>query len=367
MAKNSQKKQPQKRILPIVLCAILAAALLFGSGVLGYFTHKWTKGEAPAKEDTAVQGGMVIGTAEEYGIALASEKISVEDYAASRISSAAESAVSVKATLKDYNGDTLSSENADRVKLTWSTMWGGLNGINSQEDVKEYVEVAPAEDTHSATVSCMKPFATAITLTVAVSDDTEVSASIQLDYMQKYDHIEVRFAYGKTEEYGPTALFNSKTDALGGVYIDFPPQTVGWESSGKIDVTIVGTSVYTIPMRASLNDITVTSFAKDKITAAGGTPVGDKSTMIRYSSDPVFPFRVAQMLGVAYYGEMTLNELRSQFAKDTSFSSSIQYAFNIEVNETALERMPTCSIYFNTASLYVSASSIELDRTGIAF
>lgn len=378
----SRKNNLDKHICSDKAKWILSAVafVLLGIFVAAACTQGFTNGDPwgwfGKKEDEkngSAAGGMELGESDSAGkLSLTSTVIPIANYADYGISPASEAAVTVKASFKDYAGDPLSEEDAAKVKLVWTTDWKSKDGWASGKSCSDYVTVSPQEDTHSVTVSCSQAFGAQIELKAAVEGDEDVSGSIPIDYCQKYDHIEVQFEWGTATGH-VSKSFNSKTDVLGGVFIDFPLRSgsdalaVGWDSDGKIEVKIVGASVYTKPIVGSVTKITVTSNIKSKIQAAGGSAVGDDAIMAASGSTPGYQYKVAQMLGVSDYSGMSVSAFRSAVAKNYMAEAIVKYTFHLYVNGAELSEKPTCSVFFNTSSLSVSASSIELDSKGLEF
>lgn len=175
-----------------VVSLVLALALMFGAGVLGYFIHKWTKGEKaevpaadpPAADAPAGTGGMAIPeNTEQNEIKLMSMTIPVAMYETYGVSPAAETAYTVTATVTSSAEDSSLTE--DQNKVTWSYNFKDESDWASGKDLSEYVTFSVTGN--QVLVTCLKPFGKQIVLTVTSAYNTAKSASLTIDYKEKIE------------------------------------------------------------------------------------------------------------------------------------------------------------------------------------
>lgn len=386
------RKQSNGKTARCVICCVLAAALLFGSGVLGYFTHKWTKGEAP--ETTAAgQGGMVIGSSDGYGIALVSAEIPLSQYDEYGIMPAAESAQTVTATLKDYAGDLLYEDDAERVQLTWTLTWKTNSGWGNGKSVAEYVSLSTSENTHTATLSCLQPFGEQLVLKAAVKDNDYISNTATVDYRQKYS------SWSATIKFPPVVMPHSIISDTGTIVFgenlvdhtsrivitDFPAlleDSAFNTKGGSIQFNVIGTDVYTLPLEFSVGGCETKCAYPQQISQAGGYALEDYTALLDPQYDAATHtwnnLYLYSLFGLGSYNDaagFTVKQYRSALSKlgtevEETPISAVSYRFiNVKVNGQPVTSSDefTFSVLFNKSTLYAAASSVELDHTGLEF
>ena len=169
-------------VLAILLVLVIggAAALV---GVLSNGFKDWTKFQPDEQteqtDETADNGGAIIGESVGNGVKLMSAKIPVSEYAANGISPLAETAYTLTATI--------TPSYAVNKTVDWSVAF--VNPSSSWANgktVTDYVTVTPTSDgALTATVSCLQAFGEQIIVTVTSRENTDVSASCTVDYAQK--------------------------------------------------------------------------------------------------------------------------------------------------------------------------------------
>lgn len=169
-------------VLAILLVIVIAGAAAL-VGVLSNGFKDWTKFQPDEQteqtDETADNGGAIIGEAEENGVKLMSAKIPVSEYAANGISPLAETAYTLTATI--------TPSYAVNKTVDWSVAF--VNPSSSWANgktVTDYVTVTPTSDgALTAIVSCLQAFGEQIIVTVTSRENTDVSASCTVDYAQK--------------------------------------------------------------------------------------------------------------------------------------------------------------------------------------
>ena len=176
-----------------------------------------TNNEETTEDDN---GGMVVGEGEEDGIALTMAKLSADEYAAYGVSTLAESAYTVTATITPSTAATSS--------LSWSLAWadGGSGSWSSGKTVTNYVTVSGNGLT--ATLSCLQEFGEQIILTCASTEGFMASATCTVDYLQKAlgANFTFNFTSGYSDSSYSTAAYNWNFNyADSDVVVDFPYTT----------------------------------------------------------------------------------------------------------------------------------------------
>ena len=367
MARNGERSA--KNTVLGVLALILAVAVLFGSGVLGWFMHLWIKGEEAPKEPSASLdgGGMTVtDTAETGGMALMSAAVPID-----MVPAGAESAQTVTATLYDDAHKELDKLSKEQIRLEYTLSWNAENGA---EIVTDYISVTPAGDTFSAEVACLKPFGKQIKLHVAVKGQARISADVLLDYKQKYDHLMVVFTTGNFQMM--TYEHTGANKSLGGVFIDYPcSEILNRKLSDEVAVIFrpVGKEgVYSIPLVENGNPgdfeckgFWVKSELPDAIETAGGTPYRDWTTPVQTH---VERYSLAQLLGTASEGSMTEESLRAAIAENYFSSKAVSFKIDeVKLDGVTVEENVQFGIFFNAASLTKAANAVEVDKSEIVF
>lgn len=141
------------------------------------------------------ESGAFISEITEYGVKLASAKISRANYNAYGVSSQAESANIITATILP--------ENADFKQLDWSLEFVPREGITADtewvegKNVTDYLTLIPTSDgANTAVLTCLQPFAVSIRYKVSLRADEEVYATGIVDYLMRISHFSVYVSDG---------------------------------------------------------------------------------------------------------------------------------------------------------------------------
>ena len=127
----------------------------------------------------AAEGGMQIGESEGTGIQVMSASLRSTEYAAYNVSSQAESAYTLTATVyPSYATNPL---------LDWSVSWVDPSSEwASGKTVSDYVTViADESDNHRAVVSCYQPFGEQVKISVVSQSNSSAKAECTVDYSKK--------------------------------------------------------------------------------------------------------------------------------------------------------------------------------------
>lgn len=177
MSKTKMSKGTAKAIVAVCL----SAAMLVGGGAVGYgMATDWTyqKGtqiEQPDENQTA--GNAVVTPDKENGIKVMSTRIAPADFAANGVSTFADSAYTLTATI--------TPENTTYKAVDYTAAW-----VNSQsewakdKDISDYVTIAQNEDgSLSATLAILQPFSEQIQIKVTLRRNAEINATCTVDYV----------------------------------------------------------------------------------------------------------------------------------------------------------------------------------------
>lgn len=173
-------------ILAVLLVLVIAAGVV-GIGYMSNWFTDWTKfeqeEEQPADEEQGdeetANGGAVISGSTENGVSLMSAKIATANYADYGVSTLAETAYSLTATIEP--------DNASDKTVDWSVAFANPSSSwASGKTVTDYVTVTPTSDgALTATVECLQAFGEQIIVTVTSRMLSSVNATCTVDYAKK--------------------------------------------------------------------------------------------------------------------------------------------------------------------------------------
>ena len=194
-------------ILAVLLVLVMAgtAALV---GVLSDGFKNWDKfkTEEVQTDETADNGGAIIGEGESNGISLISAKIATADYAANGISTMAETAYQLTATI--------TPENADNKAVDWSVSF--VNPSSSWANgktVTDYVTVTPTSDgALTANLECKQAFGEQIKVTVTSRDNFNATATCTVDYAKRVKSASFKFWSPNNED--KTVVFEGDSSSV---------------------------------------------------------------------------------------------------------------------------------------------------------
>ena len=188
MAYKSNSNKFWTGFLAVLLVLVIAgtAALV---GVLSDGFKNWDKfktddeqTEQPAddeQEETADNGGAIIGESVGSGVKVMSAKIAPENYAANGVSAQAETAYTLTATVLP--------EKASNKAVDWAVSFVNPSSAwATGKTVTDYVTVTPTADgALTANVECLQAFGEQIKVTVTSRNNAEAMATCLVDYAER--------------------------------------------------------------------------------------------------------------------------------------------------------------------------------------
>lgn len=191
MAYKSNSSKFWTGFLAVLLALVLAgtAALV---GVLSDGFKDWSKfkpdeEQTEQTDETAENGGALIGESVGNGVKVLSTKIATADYSAYGISPMAETAYQLTATITPSDATVKTVDWTIAFKNP-SSSWA------TGKTVTDYVTVTPTSDgSLTANVECLQAFGEQIKVTVTSRQNTEATASCTVDYAQKLESTFVTF------------------------------------------------------------------------------------------------------------------------------------------------------------------------------
>lgn len=164
-----------------VIAGISALAIMAGAAVGGWAISRSMNinDNQLSVEDTAGANGAVLEESENSGVALMSTKIDTADYEAYGVSTLADTAYTLTATI--------TPSDATNKDVTYSVAWKNASSSWANgKTVTDYVTVKQATTgSLTATVTCLKGFSEQIIITCAVTDNVDLKATCTVDYLRK--------------------------------------------------------------------------------------------------------------------------------------------------------------------------------------
>lgn len=148
----------------------------FGNGDV----HSWTLANAAAKDDDDGEE-----QPNNNGLSIATFALAAEDYAAYGISERAIEAKAIEVRFEPWT----TSNRMVTMTLAWKNYsdWSDPT-INEERIIEDYVELNQgADNSRKATIAVLQPFGDPLILTVTSIDDPSLTASVQIDYMARFD------------------------------------------------------------------------------------------------------------------------------------------------------------------------------------
>ena len=183
MAYKSNSNKFWTGFLAVLLVLVIAgtAALV---GVLSDGFKNWDKfkpdeEQTEQTEETADNGGAIIGESVGSGVKVMSAKIAPENYAANGVSAQAETAYTLTATVLP--------EKASNKAVDWTVSFvNPVSAWATGKTVTDYVTVTPTADgALTANVECLQAFGEQIKVTVTSRNNAEATATCLVDYAER--------------------------------------------------------------------------------------------------------------------------------------------------------------------------------------
>lgn len=161
----------------LTLFAFIVVAVMLAGIICGWFEKKEETEEQ--SHETAMDGGMVVGNAQNGGVALMSARIMSAEYEDYGVNALADKAYTLTATIEPSD--------ATNKAVTYTAAWKNANSTWAKgKDVADYVTVQQAsEGSLNATVTCLQAFGEQVIITCTVTDNIDLQATCTVDYLRK--------------------------------------------------------------------------------------------------------------------------------------------------------------------------------------
>ena len=279
MAYKSNSNKFWTGFLAVLLVLVIAgtAALV---GVLSDGFKNWDKfkpdeEQTEQTEETADNGGAIIGESVGSGVKVMSAKIAPENYAANGVSAQAETAYTLTATVLP--------EKASNKAVDWTVSFVNPSSAwATGKTVTDYVTVTPTADgALTANVECLQAFGEQIKVTVTSRNNADATATCLVDYAERVSGYTLTLSNGgvtissSDPEY--TVTGNSSVSISKGEYT---------KTVGTIEENFTGTYVIrgNASFAANMSSIGVNATVKQ--VSGSVVPVGEDIFTLLYQLSP---------------------------------------------------------------------------------
>lgn len=185
MSKLSSHERKDK-VKWIITAIAFVLAFIMLAGILmqqllpeGKKPSDWFEQTTPGEQEQTTAGNTIITTDKSNSIKLMTASISPEDYADYGISTLADSAFTLTATI--------TPEDATNKEVDYTTAWKNAQSTWAQgKSVEDYLTINQESDgSLKATGTVLNAFAEPIEITVTSRSNSKVSATCQIDYVKK--------------------------------------------------------------------------------------------------------------------------------------------------------------------------------------
>ena len=279
MAYKSNSNKFWTGFLAVLLVLVIAgtAALV---GVLSDGFKNWDKfkpdeEQTEQTEETADNGGAIIGESVGSGVKVMSAKIAPENYAANGVSAQAETAYTLTATVLP--------EKASNKAVDWTVSFvNPASAWATGKTVTDYVTVTPTADgALTANVECLQAFGEQIKVTVTSRNNADATATCLVDYAERVSGYTLTLSNGgvtissSDPEY--TVTGNSSVSISKGEYT---------KTVGTVEENFTGTYVIrgNASFAANMSSIGVNATVKQ--VSGSVVPVGEDIFTLLYQLSP---------------------------------------------------------------------------------
>ena len=166
-------------LLVLVIAGTAALVGVLSDGFKNWDKFKPDEEQTEQTEETADNGGAIIGESVGSGVKVMSAKIAPENYAANGVSAQAETAYTLTATVLP--------EKASNKAVDWTVSFvNPASAWATGKTVTDYVTVTPTADgALTANVECLQAFGEQIKVTVTSRNNAEATATCLVDYAER--------------------------------------------------------------------------------------------------------------------------------------------------------------------------------------
>ena len=359
-------------VLILAILGWLIAAAALNTNAICLFGHKYGDNgvctrcgaDKPSDEEKPDVGGAVITDGEEINMLLAIRRLLNSQYDEYGISPQAESAYTLTATV-DSDDDDLSRLEWELQFVNPSSAWA------TDKTVTDYITINVAEDTHSATVSCMQPFGEQIKVVVKASYNLSASASCTIDYLKRATAINYSFSGSKGYVFITTQSDNLNnivfTPVFGGIGTIEP--TIANVQFNKLELALDKGNPFTGNFETECrNEFGYVCTTNSRITL----PVSHKQSepnCLSFSLMPDMLFQSEDMTSAKY--KLAFNKALNYITPGRGTSCSFRVTLDIVYGGTVIQSgaFETSSFFVqqDKATPYVVVNGVSLSNSSLVF
>ena len=262
-------------LLVLVIAGAAALVGVLSDGFKNWDKFKPDEEQTEQTEETADNGGAIIGESVGSGVKVMSAKIAPENYAANGVSAQAETAYTLTATVLP--------EKASNKAVDWAVSFVNPSSAwATGKTVTDYVTVTPTADgALTANVECLQAFGEQIKVTVTSRNNADATATCLVDYAERVSGYTLTLSNGgvtissSDPEY--TVTGNSSVSISKGEYT---------KTVGTVEENFTGTYVIrgNASFAANMSSIGVNATVKQ--VSGSVVPVGEDIFTLLYQLSP---------------------------------------------------------------------------------
>lgn len=194
----------KSKIKAISILIVVFVILGVITGVIGYYSDgfknwdkfkpdNWFKNPNQV-EQPKFESGSILNVLTNNGVACASERIAVSDYAIKGISENADSAYELTATIQPSI--------AENKNINWTARWSNLSSTwANDKNISDYLifNKPTTQSGNKVIITCLQDFGEQITITASAEADATKKSLCSVDYAKKIKSVDFKFTYDNQE------------------------------------------------------------------------------------------------------------------------------------------------------------------------
>ncbi len=188
----------------IAIVILVVAILGVIAGVIGYYSNgfknwdkfkpdNWFKNPNQV-EQPKFESGSILNVLTNNGVACASERIAVSDYAIKGVSENADSAYELTATIQPSI--------AENKNINWTARWSNVSSAwANDKNISDFLifNKPTTQSGNKVIITCLQDFGEQITITASAEADSTKKSLCSVDYAKKIKSVDFKFTYDNQE------------------------------------------------------------------------------------------------------------------------------------------------------------------------
>lgn len=184
----------------IAIVILVVAILGVIAGVIGYYSNgfknwdkfkpdNWFKNPNQV-EQPKFESGSIFNVLTNNGVACASERIAVSDYAIKGVSENADSAYELTATIQPSI--------AENKNINWTARWSNVSSAwANDKNISDFLifNKPTTQSGNKVIITCLQDFGEQITITASAEADSTKKSLCSVDYVKKIKSVDFKFTY----------------------------------------------------------------------------------------------------------------------------------------------------------------------------